>query len=110
MKLSSRIERYLEWLEREQIPDTAMVTLQSLKEYLEDQLMKAGRKAFPFSEKQVQALYRAAHFETKTLVELGIRAVYQPRYLYHPVRYLIKGQPGLWGFAKVQKVLEAARR
>lgn len=110
MKLSSRIERYLEWLEREKIPDTAMVALQSLKEYLDDQLKKAGRKEFPYSEKQVRALYRAARFETKTLTELGIRAVYQPRYLYHPVRYLIKGQPGLWGFTKVQSMLEKARQ
>ncbi len=109
MRLLTNEERYLEWLEREKIPPSERETIQALQNYLARQLRITKYGPMHLTSAQENALISAYRMERTTLAELGIRVVYQPRYVYHPVRYLIADQPGLWGWRKVQKMMEAAR-
>jgi hypothetical protein len=110
INVSTREERYLEWLERERLPPEALATISTLRDFLMERAHEAGLAKFPYSAKQIRALYQTAQIERKTLAELGIRAVYQPRYVRHPYRYLIKGRPGFWGIRSVRTLLERAFR
>jgi hypothetical protein len=113
MKLSSRLERYLEWLERELIPEYAKETIGRLQAYLREELRRGWPMPTPLTRNQINALLHAGRAEIRAWREWQIRAVVPkiagtqtPRYLYKQIRYLIPGKPGLWGYDAVRKYLE----
>jgi len=113
MKLSSRLERYLEWLERELIPEYAKETIGRLQAYLREELRKGMPRAAQLSRGQINALLHAGRAEIRAWRQWQIRAVVPkilgtqtPRYLYKQIRYLIPGKPGLWGYEAVRRYLE----
>ena len=90
-------ERYIEWLERLEIPIEDSATITALQEYLESLMVP--------TPEQIAALWGAAEFKYDVLAAEGIR----PLYITYPwgkeLRFGVAGRPGLWGYESVQGFL-----
>lgn len=86
-------ERYIEWLERLEIPIEDSATITALQEYLKQEMIP--------TPEQIAALWGAAEFKYEILGAEGIR----PLYITYPwgkeLRFGVKGRPGLWGYESV---------
>jgi hypothetical protein len=92
-------ERYIEWLERLEIPIEETATIEDLQAYL--------REEFGFGDAQIEALSSAAVARYEVLPEYGIT----PHIIEYPwgeeVRFTVEGYRGFFGFDFVKAVLEA---
>lgn len=93
-------ERYLEWLERLEIPVEATVSIEALQAHLKDTL------SFIPTPDQLNALWGGTSYEYDVLAPMGIRAVYVTYPWGNEIRFGVKGKPGLWGFESVQGFVE----
>jgi len=93
-------ERYLEWLERLEVPIEDTVSIEALQEYLKDML------GFYPTSGQLDALWGGTTFEQDILAPIGIRAVYVIYPWGSEIRFGVKGRPGLWGWESVLGFVE----
>lgn len=94
-------ERYQEWLSRLEVPVEATTDIETLKDYLKDELGITG-------DAQVAALWDATGTKDM-LAEFGISPVtvdYVTRG-FKELRYAVQGMPGLWGWESVQTIIAA---
>jgi len=90
-------EKYLEWLERMEIPIEETATIKEFQDYL--------REEFGITEPaRIDALWGATdrHF---SLAEAGIRAVRIEYPWGVQIRYGVQGMPGLWGWEAVRTIM-----
>jgi len=92
-------ERYLDWLERTELPISATTSIRGLQDYLEEEL-------FTPTERQLNALWDAVGFKYETLAPIGIRPVLVTFPWGEELRFGVKGRPGLWGLESVMGFLE----
>jgi len=92
-------ERYQEWLERLEIPIEDTATLDGFRDYLRDEF--AIEK-----DTQVMALWDAIEDKLK-LEEFGIHGLTIEYPWGKELRYGVQGLPGLWGWSRVQEIVEA---
>jgi hypothetical protein len=102
MSLKSREERYMEWLERTEeyledmgIDSATIVDFSDWRKLLAEEL--------GYTESQIEALWEMHEYSWEELAKYGIRHVVYvyrtgPRAGQREVRYVIKGQPGLWSW------------
>ena len=86
-------ERYIEWLERLEIPIEESATIEALQVYLEQEMVP--------SPEQIAALFSATEFKYEVLAAEGIRPVYITYPWGKELRFGVKGHPGLWGYESV---------
>lgn len=93
-------ERYLEWLERLEIPVEDTVSIGAFQSYLEDIL------GFIPTDAQLDALWGGTEYRYEVLAPSGIR----PMIITYPwgkdTRYFIEDFPGLWGFEGMKSILD----
>jgi hypothetical protein len=99
MSSVSSDERYQEWLDRLEIPIENTTDLETLKDYLKDELGIIG-------DAQVAALWSAVDI-SDDLAAMGIRAVTVTYPWGRELRYGVQGMPGLWGWASVHEIMTA---
>jgi len=90
------IERYLEWLERIEVPIEETVDIKKFQEYLEEE--------FAYGPKQIDTLVEAVELEWESLAPIGVR----PRLIRYPwgryLRFGIKGYKGLFGYKRMTEI------
>jgi len=86
-------ERYIEWLERLEIPIEETATIEALQQTLENLMVP--------TPEQIAALYGAAEFKYSVLAAEGMRPVYITYPWGKELRFGVKGRPGLWGYESV---------
>lgn len=91
-------DKCIDWLERLDVPEADMQTIDTLRDYL--------THTFPdYTDAQIEALVGASDIGT-TLEEHGITPV-SIRYPWGTeLRYGIQGAAGLWGYEAVQQIRE----
>lgn len=90
-------ERYIEWLERLEIPIEDSATITALQAYLEQEMIP--------TPEQIAALWGATEFKYDVLAADGIRPIYITYPWGKELRFGVKGRPGLWGYVSVQGFL-----
>ena len=93
-------ERYLEWLERLEIPIEDTVSIEAFQNYLKEVL------GITLTDAQRDALWEATGYEYEILAPLGVRAIYITYPWGKQLRFVIAKMPGLWGWSSVQRFLE----
>lgn len=91
-------ERYIEWLERLEIPIDAMADIETFQDYLRDELN--------FNYLQVSALTDMYAFERDSLLPYGVSAVKIEYPWGEETRFSIKGYRGLFGWERTKEIAE----
>ena len=90
-----REERYVEWLERLDIPVDETTRIEKFQEYL--------RREFDFQESQIEALTEALRVVWDELAPRGVR----PIWVHYPwgrdLRFVIAGERGLFGWRTIKE-------
>lgn len=91
-------DKCIDWLERLDVPEADMQTIETLRNYLEN--------TFPdYTAAQIDVLLHVSGIET-SLEEHGITWVGVRENWGQQARYGIQGVPGLWGYETVQQIRE----
>jgi len=93
-------ERYLEWLERLEIPIEDTVSIEAFQKYLRDIL------GFTPTSAQLDALWSVTEYQYEILAPSEIRPIAITYPWGKEVRYIIAGFPGLWGFEGMKSILD----
>lgn len=91
-------EKYMEWLERLEVPIEETVSIKRFQTYLEDIL-------FP-TEARVEALWGAVEQKYEELAPEGVTPITIEYPWGAQVRYIIPEHPGLWGYEGMMRVLQ----
>ena len=94
----SNEERYLEWLERLEIPIEETATQQRLIDYLVNELN--------YSDDQIDALVGTVDFRDIELESVGIHPFTIVFEWGKAIRYGISGLPGSWGFTRMMEIFD----
>jgi hypothetical protein len=100
MPISSNLERYLEWLGREEIPPDKAQTITSLRDILRTQLGLEKGQHLPYNAEQLASLQRAVTWMNENSSRYGVRAFTQATSAgtgKTMTRYGVSGAPGAWG-------------
>jgi hypothetical protein len=103
--MSKKLERYLEWLAREEIPPESAEAITNLRAALRSQLGLVSGERLPRNMNQLQALKRAATFMAETAPKYGVQAVSYTTRGKIQTRYTITGKKGLFGIRTAIKTL-----
>ena len=95
-----REERYQEWLSRMEIPIEATTDIQTLKDYLRDEL------ELTLNPEQEAAIWSTLD-KSELYAEHGIHAVTVTYPWGKELRYGVQGLSGLWGWASIQTIMAA---
>jgi hypothetical protein len=107
MPIDKKLERYLEWLEREEIPPERAETITGLRSQLRQQLGLAKGEHLPRTAAQLNALRRAAVFVSEQAPKYGVTPTSYKAYGKITTRYTISGMKGLFGMKKAIHELRA---
>ena len=91
-------ERYIEWLERLELPVSELIDIEHFQKYLSEQL--------ELSDTQIDALTDAYDFERESLFPYGITPISITYPWGEETRYVIKGYSGLWGWERTKEIAE----
>jgi hypothetical protein len=92
-----RLERYMEWLERMEIPIEEYETVERFQDYLLDEFGITGKRA--------EALTEAMTFCTEELLPEGVRPFTIEFPWGEQIRYAVKGHPGAWGWRRMLELV-----
>ena len=92
----SDVEKYLDWLERCDIPVEETTTIKDFQTYLKDELGITG-------EAQISGLWEATGTKW-SLADVGVRAMPITYPWGHETRYVIEGYKGLFGFPRMKEI------
>jgi hypothetical protein len=97
----STLERYVEWLERLEIPESDRLLIAANQLTLLEALGRLPNPITNIAIQQLQALQNTFRYETTRLAELGIKPVVAAFTIGPPLRWTIKDKPGLWSTASI---------
>ena len=90
-------EKYMEWLERLEVPIEETVSINRFQDYLNNLINP--------TEAMLDALWGALEQKYEELAPEGVRALTIEYPWGSQVRYVIEGHPGLWGYAGMMEVM-----
>jgi len=101
MARRTRMERYLEWLERMEVPIEATATIERFQEWLAGQIEVPPEEWRPGAPQDV---FQAVIVRYEQLAPLGVRPVRVKFPWGWQLRWGVKGYPGLWGWRRMMEL------
>lgn len=97
-------EKYMEWLERLEVPIEETVSIGRFQDYL-NSLISPPKGMTEITENMLDALWSGVEQKYEKLAPEGVRALTIEYPWGSQVRYIIEGHPGLWGYVGMIEVM-----